>query len=80
MIGAVDLQRSPSIALHARVDSAGAGMQVIGSLMAAALLQMDGVRHLHGWQWLFMLEGCATILYGAALWVSLLQGPCKGRI
>ena len=29
-------------------------LQVIGSLMAAALLQMDGIRGLHGWQWLFI--------------------------
>ena len=41
------------------------GNQVIGAPIAAALLLMDGVGGLHGWQWVFMLEGLATMLYGA---------------
>ena len=53
--------------------------QVLGSLLAAALLQMDGVSHLHGWQWLFILEGGLTVLFGVGLWVGILQ-ICHIRI
>ncbi|KAK9832829.1 hypothetical protein WJX81_005015 [Elliptochloris bilobata] len=34
---------------------------VVGALAAAALLQMDGVAGMPGWQWLFIIEGLLTI-------------------
>ncbi len=45
-------------------------MQVIGAPLAAALLYMDGLGHLRGWQWLFIIEGCLTSIYGVILKVS----------
>ena len=47
-------------------------MQVLGAPLAAALLLMEGVGGLHGWQWLFIIEGAATALWGVVLAVS----PC----
>ena len=46
-------------------------MQVIGGPIAAGLLLMEGVGGLHGWQWLFLLEGALTLLYGVTLAVRL---------
>ena len=42
-------------------------VQVIGAPIAAALLLMEGARGLHGWQWLFILEGAVTVVYAAIL-------------
>ena len=39
-------------------------MQVLGAPLAAALLLMEGAGGLHGWQWLFIIEGAATALWG----------------
>lgn len=36
-----------------------------GGLLAAAISEMDGVGGKHGWAWIFILEGLATILIGA---------------
>ena len=44
--------------------------QVVGAPLAAALLLMEGVGGLHGWQWLFIIEGAATCLWGIVLAVS----------
>ncbi len=41
--------------------------QVIGAPIAAALLLMEGAGGLHGWQWLFILEGAVTVVYAAIL-------------
>ncbi len=35
-----------------------------GPLMGGALLKMEGVGHLHGWQWLFLVEGIPSVLLG----------------
>ena len=35
----------------------------LGGLLAAAIHNMDGVAGIHGWAWIFILEGLATILF-----------------
>ena len=37
--------------------------QVIGGPMAGGILYLDGKAGLHGWQWLFLLEGGLTVVY-----------------
>lgn len=38
-------------------------------LLSAAFQKMEGLGHLHGWQWIFLLEGIITVLFGAfSLW------------
>ncbi len=61
--GALDLLLSPG-------RTAGYAVQVLGAPLAAALLLMEGVAGLHGWQWLFIIEGAATALWGVVLAVS----------
>src|SRR5204863_229354 len=53
---------------------------IIGNPLAGALMKMDGLLHLGGWQWWFLLEGIAPVRLGAAtlllalgIWGSL--GP-----
>jgi ACS family tartrate transporter-like MFS transporter len=41
----------------------------VGSPISGALMQMDGLLGLRGWQWLFLLEGLPAVLLGfATLW------------
>jgi sugar phosphate permease len=43
---------------------------VVGAELARVLLKLEGVAGLHGWQWLFLLEGLPTFLMGfSVLWV-----------
>jgi ACS family tartrate transporter-like MFS transporter len=51
----------------------------INSPISGRLLQLDGLRGLAGWQWLFLLEGIPAVLIGVfVLWV-LPDGPRKAR-
>ena len=43
----------------------------------AGLLQMEGVGRLHGWQWLFLVEGLLTVLMGVYLAMALASNPSK---
>ena len=47
----------------------------IGSPISAHILLMDGIRGLHGWQWLFLIEGAPAILLGGATWFILTDTP-----
>ena len=47
----------------------------IGSPISAHILLLDSVSGLHGWQWLFLLEGAPAVLLGIAAWFVLADGP-----
>src|SRR5581483_11615682 len=40
---------------------------VIGNPLAGALMKLNGIGGLHGWQWLFLLEGIPPVLLGIAI-------------
>ena len=48
---------------------------VIGGPIAAGLLKLDGWLGLHGWQWLFVVEGFLPVLLAAAMWTTLRDRP-----
>ncbi|OJD30342.1 major facilitator superfamily transporter [Diplodia corticola] len=50
---------------------------IVGSLMAAGILQMRGLQGWAGWQWLFLIEGCITTAIGIASWALMPPGPCQ---
>ena len=52
---------------------------VIGSPVSAAILRVDGVGGLHGWQWLFLLEALPAIVLGCAVPWLLEAGPETAR-
>jgi MFS family permease len=52
---------------------------VIGNPLGGAFMQMDGFGGLHGWQWLFLLEGLPTIVVGVVLWFKLPEKPSDAR-
>ncbi|KAF9888629.1 hypothetical protein FE257_008561 [Aspergillus nanangensis] len=44
-------------------------------LLAAAIEQMDGLRGLRGWQWIFLLEGLFTVCFGLFSFFMLPNSP-----
>ncbi|TXI12529.1 MAG: MFS transporter [Rhizobium sp.] len=52
---------------------------VIGNPLGGALMQLDGVGGLHGWQWMFLLEGLPTVLVGIVLYFKLPERPSDAR-
>src|SRR5687768_17538109 len=52
---------------------------VVGSPVSGALLAMDGIGGLAGWQWLFFLEGLPAVLLGLVVWAVLPDRPEDAR-
>ena len=52
---------------------------LIGGPVSGALLQMQGIGGLAGWQWLFLLEGLPAVLLGVVVWFYLTEGPEEAR-
>ena len=48
---------------------------VVGAPLSSALLKLEGVSGLHGWQWLFISEGFPTILMGISVLFVLRDHP-----
>jgi ACS family tartrate transporter-like MFS transporter len=48
---------------------------IIGGPLSGAILQMDGVLGLHGWQWLFLIEGMPACVLAIAVLRFLPDGP-----
>ncbi|KAE8315389.1 major facilitator superfamily domain-containing protein [Aspergillus transmontanensis] len=51
-----------------------------GGLFAAAILQLDGVHNIAGWEWLFIIEGSATVGIGVVCACIMPEFPHNSRI
>ena len=69
-------ERARTIALFA-VGGVMAG--VVGSPISGALLGMNGILGLAGWQWLFFLEAVPAVLMGFVVLFVLPNGPQEAR-
>jgi len=69
-------ERAGIIALFA-MGAIAAG--VIGSPISGALLAMNGIGGLGGWQWLFLLEGLPAVLLGLIVLMVLPENPQAAR-
>jgi len=48
---------------------------IIGAPLSQALLRLDGVLGLHGWQWLFLVEGMPAVILGVLALFVLTDKP-----
>lgn len=48
---------------------------IIGNPIGIGLMQLDGLGGLHGWQWMFLLEGLPTVAAGFVLYFVLPDRP-----
>ncbi|KAK1675755.1 major facilitator superfamily transporter [Colletotrichum godetiae] len=54
-------------------------VNIVGSLVAAGVLQMRGVAGWAGWRWLFLIEGIVTLIIGLFSWGLMPPGPTQTR-
>ncbi|KAK0716264.1 major facilitator superfamily domain-containing protein [Lasiosphaeris hirsuta] len=54
-------------------------VNIVGSLLAAGILEMRGIRGWSGWRWLFLIEGLLTLVVGIFSWGLMPPGPCQTR-
>lgn len=52
---------------------------ILGAPLGGFLMGFHGVAGLHGWQWMFLLEGIVTVLIGLSLIVLLPDRPREAR-
>jgi ACS family tartrate transporter-like MFS transporter len=52
---------------------------VIGSPISGALLGMEGTWNLHGWQWLFIIEGLPAVVLGVMCLFVLTDRPAQAK-
>lgn len=50
---------------------------IVANPIGGALMKLDGIGGLHGWQWLFVLEGIPTVLLGVFIFFVLPNSPAK---
>ncbi|KAK8128777.1 allantoate permease [Apiospora sp. TS-2023a] len=50
-----------------------------GSLLASGIAQMNGLRGLSGWRWVFILEGVATVLVAALAFFTITEFPREAK-
>ncbi len=51
----------------------------VGAPLSTSIMQLDGVAALHGWQWLFLLEGLPTVIVGLVVFWILPDRPCDAK-
>ncbi len=47
----------------------------LGSPLSAALLEMDGIMGMHGWQWMFILEAVPALILGVVVFFYMTDKP-----
>ncbi|WP_328457209.1 MULTISPECIES: MFS transporter [unclassified Amycolatopsis] len=52
---------------------------IIGSPVGGALMELQGVAGLRGWQWMFLVEGLVTVLIGVVVWFTLPSRPTDAK-
>jgi ACS family tartrate transporter-like MFS transporter len=52
---------------------------LFGNPLAGLLMKMDGIGHLHGWQWLFLIEGMLPVALGFVTLAILPDRPREAK-
>jgi ACS family tartrate transporter-like MFS transporter len=71
-----DKERARAVALFA-TGTVIAG--IVGSPLSGAILELNGLGGLEGWQWLFLMEGLPAVLIGLVVIFVLPDHPGKAR-
>ncbi|WP_211220991.1 MFS transporter [Nocardioides insulae] len=51
----------------------------LGGPIGGALMTLDGTLGLHGWQWLFLIEGIPSVIIGLLIWFKLPDSPHEAK-
>ncbi len=52
---------------------------IVGAPLSTWVMRLDGVGGLHGWQWLFLIEGVPAVILGFVVWNVLTDRPEDAR-
>lgn len=52
---------------------------VIGGPIGGALMELDDLWGMHGWQWMFLAEGLATMVVGVLVWFKMPETPRQAK-
>ena len=52
----------------------------LGSPISGALLEMDGLFGLHGWQWMFLIEAVPALILGVVVLFYMTDRPGEGEV
>jgi ACS family tartrate transporter-like MFS transporter len=52
---------------------------IISGPLSGLILGMDGIAQLHGWQWLFLIQGLPAVLLAFVVLASLPDGPAQAE-
>ncbi len=52
---------------------------VVGGPISGVILGVEGFHHLHGWQWLFLIEGAPAVVLGVFVLYWLPNGPADAK-
>jgi len=63
----------------ASLIAAGPFAAIVGGPLSSVLLSMEGLHGLHGWQWLFLIEGLPASILAFGVLVLLPDGPGHAR-
>jgi ACS family tartrate transporter-like MFS transporter len=66
-------------AVTAMFMAAAPAAGAIGSPVSGALMQLNGVLGLHGWQWIFLVEGIPALVLGLITFRFLTDRPADAR-
>ncbi|MFF1922624.1 MFS transporter [Streptomyces sp. NPDC058221] len=69
-------ERGKALAL---LSAAGPAAYLLAGPFSGLLLELEGSAGLHGWQWLFLFEGAATVIVGIAAWFVLTDRPADAK-
>lgn len=56
--------------------SAATAAGAFGGLLARGIVEMDGLRELSGWAWIFIIEGVVTVAVGTYRVSTMWLFPC----
>lgn len=63
----------------ALLSAAGPAAYLLAGPSSGVILGLEGTGGLHGWQWLFLVEGCATVVVGVISWFVLTDRPAEAK-
>jgi MFS family permease len=52
---------------------------IVGNPLGGGLMELDNLLGLHGWQWMFLIEGLVTVLVGVLVWFKLPSVPSEAH-
>lgn len=58
---------------------ASSGAAILGNPLGGSMMLLDGVLGLHGWQWLFVLEGLPAVAVGILIFVKFPDRPADAK-